>query len=99
MKRFSQTFIDIREKERKRGARGLVTVPTKHEQKLLGNETAVDVAINVTTTLSPEEQLKADEIAKLQQKISHELLNSNLEKKEINELQVSVINYYACKLC
>lgn len=64
-------------------------MPTKHEQKLLGNETAVDVAVNVTTTLSPEEQSKADEIAKLQQKISHELLNSNLEKKEMNELQVS----------
>lgn len=62
---------------------------TKHEQKLLGNETAVDFAVNVTTTLSPEEQLKADEIAKLQQKISQEILNSNLEKKEMNELQVS----------
>lgn len=83
-KRFSQNFIDIREKERKRGARGLVTVPTKTE---LGNETSADNA-TVVTTLSPEEQAKADDMLKLQQKITQELLNSNLKENERNELQV-----------
>lgn len=81
-KRFSQNFIDIREKERKRGARGLVTVPTKVE--LMGNETSADNS----TTLSPEEQTKAEDMLKLQQKITQELLNSNLKESERNELQV-----------
>lgn len=85
-KRFSQNFIDIREKERKRGARGLVTVPTKTE--LLGNETSVDNA-TIVTTMSPEEQAKAEDMLKLQQKITQELLNSNLKENERNELQVS----------
>jgi wingless-type MMTV integration site family protein 5 len=90
--RFSQNFIDIREKERKRGARGLVTVPKVTET--MGNETAADnststTTIVTTTTLSPEEQAKADEMLKLQQKITQEILNSNLKEKEMNELQVS----------
>lgn len=84
-KRFSQNFIDIREKERKRGARGLVTVPTKTE--LMGNETSADNT-TVATTMSPEEQGKADDMLKLQQKITQELLNSNLKESERNELQV-----------
>lgn len=85
--RFSQNFIDIREKERKRGARGLVTVPKTVE--LVGNETSADNATVIsTTTLSPEEQSKAEEMLKLQQKISQEILNSNLKENEMNELQV-----------
>lgn len=80
--RFSQNFIDIREKERKRGARGLVTVPKATE--LMRNETAADNT-TTTTTLSPE----ADEMLKLQQKITQEILNSNLKEKEMNELQVN----------
>lgn len=52
----------------------------------MGNDTVVD--INATTTISPEELLKTEEMLKLQQKISQEILNSNLEKKEQNELQV-----------
>lgn len=86
--RFSQNFIDIREKERKRGARGLVTVPTKTE--LMGNETSADNA-TVATTQSPEEQSKAEDMLKLQQKITQELLNSNLKESERNELQVSTM--------
>lgn len=61
-------------------------MPTKTE--LLGNETSADNA-TVTTTLSPDEQAKADDMLKLQQKITQELLNSNLKENERNELQVS----------
>lgn len=56
----------------------------------MGNETAADNA-TITTTLSPEEQQKADEMLKLQQKITQEILNSNLKEKEMNELQVCLI--------
>ena len=90
IERFSQNFIDIREKERKRGARGLVTVPTKTE--LLGNETSADNS--TVTTLSPEEQAKADDMLKLQQKITQELLNSNLKENERNELQVRIKTFF-----
>lgn len=38
--------------------------------------------------MSPEEQAKADDMLKLQQKITQELLNSNLKENERNELQV-----------
>lgn len=59
-------------------------MPTKTE--LLGNETSAD---NMTvTTMTPEEQAKADDMLKLQQKITQELLNSNLKENERNELQV-----------
>lgn len=96
--RFSQNFIDIREKERKRGARGLVTVPKTVE--IMGNETSannITSTIISTTTLSPEEQAKADEMLKLQQKITQEILNSNLKQKEMNELQVNESQYAALK--
>jgi hypothetical protein len=86
--RFSQNFIDIREKERKRGARGLVSKTPEH----LGNETAANdnaTTVATTTTQSPEEQAKSDEMFKLQQKITQEILNSNLKEKEMNELQVT----------
>lgn len=60
-------------------------MPTKTE--LMGNETSADNA-TVATTLSPEELAKADDMLKLQQKITQELLNSNLKENERNELQV-----------
>lgn len=53
------------------------------------NETSADNATALTTTLSPEEQAKSDEMLKLQQKITQEILNSNLKEKEMNELQVN----------
>lgn len=68
-----------------------MTVPKTVE--LMGNETSADnatvISITTTTTLSPEEQTKADEMLKLQQKITQEILNSNLKEKEMNELQVN----------
>lgn len=53
----------------------------------MGNETSADNT-TVATTLSPDEQAKADDMLKLQQKITQELLNSNLKENERNELQV-----------
>lgn len=66
-----------------------MTIPKTVE--LMGNETSADNAtvILTTTTLSPDEQVKADEMLKLQQKITQEILNSNLKEKEMNELQVN----------
>lgn len=57
----------------------------------MGNETSADNNTTpvIATTLSPEEQAKADEMLKLQQKITQEILNSNLKQKEMNELQVN----------
>lgn len=99
--RFSQTFIDIKEKERKRGARGLVTVPNKTqaklEQKLLNAESINDTSsttTNDTTTkihshLTTTEPSKTDDLTMLQQKITKEIFSSNLKETEMNELQVS----------
>lgn len=66
-----------------------MTIPKTVE--LMANETSADNAtvILTTTTLSPDEQVKADEMLKLQQKITQEILNSNLKEKEMNELQVN----------
>lgn len=58
----------------------------------MGNETSAD---NTTvTTMTPEEQAKADDMLKLQQKITQELLNSNLKENERNELQVWLQTFY-----
>lgn len=67
-----------------------MTVPKTVE--LMGNETSADnntSAAVISTTLNPEEQAKADEMLKLQQKITQEILNSNLKEKEMTELQVN----------
>lgn len=69
-------------------------MPTKTE--LLGNETSADNA-TITTTLSPEEQTKSDDMLKLQQKITQELLNSNLKESERNELQVRTKTLTCCQ--
>lgn len=62
---------------------------SKTVPEIMGNETSADNATVIsTTTMSPEEQAKADEMFKLQQKISQEILNSNLKENEMNELQV-----------
>lgn len=98
--RFSQTFIDIKEKERKRGARGLVTVPNKTqaklEQKLLNAEsindtssTTNDTTTKIDTHLTTTEPSKTDDLTMLQQKITKEIFSSNLKETEMNELQVS----------
>lgn len=85
----------MREKELKRGARELVSVPPL-KSDLMGNETADETSTTtpVSTTRSPEEQAVFDDMLKLQKKITEELLNSNLEEGERSELQVSSKCYF-----
>jgi hypothetical protein len=74
----------------KRGARELVSLPTKSD--MVGNETAEEVSTTtqMSTTRSPEEQAIVDDMLKLQKKITEELLNSNLKDTERSELQVKL---------
>lgn len=67
-----------------------MTVPNTVE--LMRNETSADnntFIAATSSTVSPEEQAKVDEMLKLQQKITQEILNSNLKEKEMTELQVN----------
>lgn len=81
----------------KRGARELVSLPTKSE--LLGNETAEETltTTQMSTTRSPEEQAIVDDMLKLQKKITEELLNSNLKDTERSELQVKYFHDFRSK--
>ncbi|XP_055637960.1 protein Wnt-5 [Toxorhynchites rutilus septentrionalis] len=84
--KFSQTFIDIKEKEKKRGTRGLVSIPAKYPkivERLLEtlNDTSKNVLNGTDTIFRPED------LQKLQDKIAKEISNSNLDPKEMNELQ------------
>lgn len=87
--RFSQTFIDIREKERKRGARGLISIPLKYpkiEEKLFGEEmNETSDSSNNSNSNSP---FKPEDLLELQEKITKEILSSKLQEKEMQELQV-----------
>lgn len=105
--RFAQQFIDIREKERKRGTRGLITIPqkTKLEEKLLtAAETANDTMTDQNFTASTESDRLAvtenDDLVELQKKITKEILSSKLEEKEMQELQVGILArlVYICRL-
>lgn len=85
--RFSQTFIDIKEKERKRGTRGLVSIPAKYPkivERLLEtlNDTSENILNGTDTLFRPED------LQKLQDKIAKEISSSNLDPKEMNDLQV-----------
>lgn len=102
--RFAQQFIDIREKERKRGTRGLITIPqkTKLEEKLLtaAESSANDTIINdpnstvTTTEMSKLGGVDNDDLLELQEKITKEILSSKLEEKEMQELQVFQLFIY-----
>ncbi|XP_058820409.1 protein Wnt-5 [Topomyia yanbarensis] len=87
--KFSQTFIDIKEKERKRGTRGLVSIPAKYPkivERLLGtlNDTSENILNGTDTLFRPED------LQKLQDKIAKEISSSNLDPKEMNELQEKI---------
>ena len=84
--RFSQNFIDIKEKEKKRGTRGLVSIPAKYPkivERLL--ETLNETSDNATDII-----FKPEDLNKLQEKIAKEISNSNLDPKEMNDLQVKL---------
>lgn len=87
----------MKEKERKRGARGLVSVPQnpKIDEKLLGsmNESSLSSggdSENVESTSNSENtnKFKPEDLLELQEKITKEILNTKLQEKEMHELQV-----------
>uniref|UniRef100_A0A182VSR4 Protein Wnt n=1 Tax=Anopheles minimus TaxID=112268 RepID=A0A182VSR4_9DIPT len=86
--KFTQTFIDIREKEKKRGTRGLVSIPAKYPKIIerlldaLNDTTKAGVMLNETDTI-----LRPEDLEQLQDKIAKEIANSNLNPKEISDLQ------------
>ncbi|XP_053693451.1 protein Wnt-5 [Sabethes cyaneus] len=87
--KFSQTFIDIKEKERKRGTRGLVSIPAKYPkivERLLEtlNDTSENILNGTDTLFRPED------LQKLQDKIAKEISSSNLDPKEMNDLQEKI---------
>ena len=100
VRRFAQDFIDVREKERKRGIRGLVSVPPKH--KLDDNFNILNSTFNSTTATANSSvsdsnksgnsenspNFKSEDLIELQEKITKEILNSKLQEKEMLELQV-----------
>ena len=91
--RFSQTFIDIREKERKRLQRGLVSVPPKYpklDEKLLNanNDTEHTVATGINREDNPN-GFKPEHLLELQEKITKEILSTKLQEDEMHELQVN----------
>lgn len=97
--RFSQNFIDIREKERKRGTRGLVSVPQKYpkiDEKLLDatiNETDATRNNNENENENPN-KFKPEDLLELQEKITKEILSTKLQEKDMHELQVCSLIFF-----
>lgn len=91
-------FIDIREKERKRSQRGLVSIPPKYpklDEKLLGegNDTDESNASPANRDDNPN-GFKPEHLLELQEKITKEILNTRLQENEMQELQVRQKHYY-----
>lgn len=93
--RFAQQFIDIRENEKKRSQRGVVSVPPKYpkldDDKLPQNETTVNNNAS-TTIVRPENAppgFKPEHLLELQEKITKEILSTKLGENEMQELQVN----------
>lgn len=92
-------FIDIREKEKKRGVRGLVTVPTNSKYDNLLSAAAAAAAANETSDTTAgagaardehinSGPIKAEDLLELQEKITKEILSSKLQESDMQELQV-----------
>ncbi|XP_059611738.1 protein Wnt-5 [Phlebotomus argentipes] len=84
--KFSQTFIDIREKEKKRGPRGLMTLP----QRINKIEEKISPEIANDTEHQPQPLFKPEDIKELQEKIKKEIEDSKLQEKEMHELQEKI---------
>lgn len=102
--RFSQQFIDVRENERKRSQRGVVSVPPKYtkldEEKLPLNETNSNNN-NASTPISSRHDntpsgFKPEHLLELQEKITKEILSTKLGENEMHELQVKHFAPYFC---
>lgn len=93
-RRFSQSFIDIREKEKKRGARGLVTVPNPKYDQMLGLPMDMNMTDETQSSTVPNESggpIKAEDLLDLQEKITKEILSSKLDESDMQDLQVNII--------
>lgn len=84
--RFAQQFIDVRENERKRLQRGIITVPSVVRKQ---NQTEKSEANN-GSSIQNTPSLKAEHLLELQEKITREILSTKLAESEMNELQVIV---------
>ncbi|KAJ6629551.1 Protein Wnt-5, partial [Pseudolycoriella hygida] len=88
---FSQSFIDIREKERKRGARGLVSIPLKYpkiDEKLLAEE--MNESHENTSNTNGNSPFKPEDLLELQEIINKEIFSSKVQEKEMQELQAKI---------
>ena len=92
LRRFSQTFIDIREKEKKRGARGLNGRMQNDAAATITATGALDVS-SPTTTEAATVATPSKDLLELQEKITKEILSSklHLQEDEMKELQVSIV--------
>lgn len=102
--RFSQSFIDIREKERKRGIRGLVSVPqnSKIDEKLLESINDTNSGSDGSgggSTSENSNKFKPEDLIELQEKITKEILSTKLQEKEMHELQVSYCKSKLVYMC
>ncbi|XP_058060068.1 protein Wnt-5 [Anopheles bellator] len=84
--KLTQSFIDVKEKEKKRGTRGLVSVPAKYPKIV---ERLLDALNDTTKNMLNESDMivKPHDLEKLQDKIAKEIEKSNLNAKEISDLQ------------
>ncbi|XP_052865461.1 protein Wnt-5 [Anopheles cruzii] len=84
--KLTQSFIDVKEKEKKRGTRGLVSVPAKYPKIV---ERLLDALNDTTKNMLNESDMivKPQDLEKLQDKIAKEIEKSNLNAKEISDLQ------------
>lgn len=89
MRRFSQTFIDIREKEKKRGARGLMVSMQRDDNGANSGIATLTAALESSTTTEAAVVTPSKDLLELQEKITKEILSSKLQEDEMKELQVS----------
>lgn len=93
--RFAQQFIDVRENEKKRSQRGVVSVPPKYpkldDEKLPLNETSANnnASATIVRTENTPPGFKPEHLLELQEKITKEILSTKLGENEMQELQVN----------
>lgn len=85
---FAQSFIDVRESERKRLQRGIITAPTGNRKQ---NQAVNGEANNGSTSQPLAPSSKAEHLLELQEKITREILSTKLAESEMNALQVSYL--------
>lgn len=82
--RFAQSFIDVRESERKRLQRGIITAPVNNRKQ---NTALNSESLNGSTSQNAPSS-KAEHLLELQEKITREILSTKLAESEMNALQV-----------